>query len=832
MKLSTKGYKKNSPDRNEPKLRIKGSSITMQDVEHPVLAVDSNGRTVLMMPNQDYEFGGAKYVDEYPLRQQGGQQLTRQYIDSTLNANKHLDWVQRLFEKNPKSIQIPGQPGRSTHFMASGNNRVYPTVVNLDGKLQYLGDNAYDYADSTGQYIEFPTDEQAQQFGEQYKQGTGVLKNFVPMKKQQGGPIIVTDPNDPRLRAYNDSLTLYQDGLKDDEWLKNAPRVRPGVVDAYAWNNFEKGSKGHGDAYRRLTKLNKEEPSSLKNQVPFNMSFFSDGDSKLKTFYTRYNKPTQPVVLDKKSEPTGIMKLLQKQAALQEPEPEITPAQKTYRPVTPEGDSKIVNTPYGYNIKQYRDTTGKITREEYYDQEGKQIEMKQQGGSIKIKKSHEGLFTKEASSAGYGVQEFANHILANKDHYSPEVVKRASFAHNAAGWKQTGGEMSPQDWYSQNMKAGYKPAPAYKGDPKSWADAGNYLQFYDPNQYTMGKDSVFTNNQNPDLKKGMPGYNPFISYTPPVIPTHDVKVRPGKQIFESNRTPVSFGNNSTTYKYADGRMATYDAEGKEIQPITNSYQFGGSKLKPSRTDNQGTSTQMFVEARNATFMDYLADNMKRHMYRMGGENCYQAGGQNEPGIFDYKNEMGSDVENQGQQQQQPQLEHPLGAPEGISDFRTSGPFGLYGTGVNPTPQHPDTNSTAMQQFVETPQGNAGMSFGDQLKTDPQTLDTAATTTAQTQTNVGIDPIGIMKMFNMTMNQAQSNQQQQKLDQWQSIENVAPHMRGSRGDYTSNQGFFRPDSNTPAFKSGGEKKYEKNSSHVLTHQEIQEAIRNGYTLEFE
>lgn len=53
------------------------------------------------------------------------------------------------------------------------------------------------------------------------------------------------------------------------------------------------------------------------------------------------------------------------------------------------------------------------------------------GGGIHIKKSHRGLFTKEAKKHGMGVQEFASHVLANKDKYSPEVVKRANFARNA-----------------------------------------------------------------------------------------------------------------------------------------------------------------------------------------------------------------------------------------------------------------------------------------------------------------------------------------------------------------------------------------------------------------
>nr|DAJ81502.1 MAG TPA: hypothetical protein [Caudoviricetes sp.] len=62
------------------------------------------------------------------------------------------------------------------------------------------------------------------------------------------------------------------------------------------------------------------------------------------------------------------------------------------------------------------------------------------GGGIHIKESHKGLFTKEAKEHGMGVQEFASHVLANKDKYSPEVVKRANFARNATKFA-LGGDM-------------------------------------------------------------------------------------------------------------------------------------------------------------------------------------------------------------------------------------------------------------------------------------------------------------------------------------------------------------------------------------------------------
>ena len=62
------------------------------------------------------------------------------------------------------------------------------------------------------------------------------------------------------------------------------------------------------------------------------------------------------------------------------------------------------------------------------------------GGGIHIKKSHRGLFTQEAKEHGMSVQEFASHVLANKEKFSPEVVKRANFARNATKFA-LGGDM-------------------------------------------------------------------------------------------------------------------------------------------------------------------------------------------------------------------------------------------------------------------------------------------------------------------------------------------------------------------------------------------------------
>jgi hypothetical protein len=61
------------------------------------------------------------------------------------------------------------------------------------------------------------------------------------------------------------------------------------------------------------------------------------------------------------------------------------------------------------------------------------------GSKIHIDPSKKGTFTAQATRMNMGIQEAARHIMANKEDYSPEMVKKAVFAHNFA--KQMGGSL-------------------------------------------------------------------------------------------------------------------------------------------------------------------------------------------------------------------------------------------------------------------------------------------------------------------------------------------------------------------------------------------------------
>lgn len=68
------------------------------------------------------------------------------------------------------------------------------------------------------------------------------------------------------------------------------------------------------------------------------------------------------------------------------------------------------------------------------------IELYKKGHKIHIKKENRGKFTESAKKAGMGVQEFASHVLSNKDRYSTTLVKRANFAKNAKSFNHSKNE--------------------------------------------------------------------------------------------------------------------------------------------------------------------------------------------------------------------------------------------------------------------------------------------------------------------------------------------------------------------------------------------------------
>lgn len=115
-------------------------------------------------------------------------------------------------------------------------------------------------------------------------------------------------------------------------------------------------------------------------------------------------------------------------------------------------------------------------------------------GGIHINPANKGKFTASAKRAGMGVQEFARHVLANKEDYSSTQVKRANFARNAAGWKhEMGGVQLPYYNIDSNgnpiytMGGGYpamtNPYHNFKGSIPMYMKGGMLPKFEDGNVF-------------------------------------------------------------------------------------------------------------------------------------------------------------------------------------------------------------------------------------------------------------------------------------------------------------------------------------------------------------
>jgi hypothetical protein len=81
--VSIEGYKRNSPDVNNPVNIIESSNITMNGVDFPVRGYGNNGKVQDMMPGvEHYDYGNADYVVEVPIAKRGGGLL-----DKTMKCN-------------------------------------------------------------------------------------------------------------------------------------------------------------------------------------------------------------------------------------------------------------------------------------------------------------------------------------------------------------------------------------------------------------------------------------------------------------------------------------------------------------------------------------------------------------------------------------------------------------------------------------------------------------------------------------------------------------------------------------------------------------------------
>ncbi len=177
-------------------------------------------------------------------------------------------------------------------------------------------------------------------WGGQFEDG-GELPQFKPGGKAK--PIIVTNPKDRRLKAYNDSLTAYNITQKAIDFVKNS--------DIKTINDRNK--------VRNNPVVNV--PLHYKNIDPTHWEFAKpkavNEISKYEILIPGYKKPTQPVIYQKpKPTPQSTIDWLEGNGYSQDFVPEITPVQ----PTTPGLPFDFVEDPRSHYMHRYNTKTGEL----------------------------------------------------------------------------------------------------------------------------------------------------------------------------------------------------------------------------------------------------------------------------------------------------------------------------------------------------------------------------------------------------------------------------------------------------------------------------------------
>ena len=169
--------------------------------------------------------------------------------------------------------------------------------------------------------------------------------------------------------------------------------------------------------------------------------------------------------------------------------------------------------------------------------------MYAEGGSIHIDPSKKGTFTAAATKHGKSVQGFASQVLANKENYSPAMVKKANFAKNASKWKHAYG--GPMGMYFAGT------GDEYNGVIPSNETLNKWNQMYPTNSFT--KDLPIPNLKYQPTQTTKPTLNkPFVRYPEQELTIPDLSYKPntGNSPFynKNYKSPFGTGTNMNNTK--------------------------------------------------------------------------------------------------------------------------------------------------------------------------------------------------------------------------------------------------------------------------------------------
>ena len=210
-------------------------------------------------------------------------------------------------------------------------------------------------------------------------------------------------------------------------------------------------------------------------------------------------------------------------------------------------------------------------------------------GGIHIKPENKGKFTAYAKSHGKGVQEMAAHIMANKEDYSPTIVKRANFAKNAAGWKHADGgiqsnttlqTLQNNNQYNSNFEQAIADNEGLRqyikstspGSEVQYAGSPDFQQLSVNNAYI--EDPIMKNFLYERAGNKASGYTGKLFRMGGYLPMH----QDGDMVGNPNRVAIGAMNPRTRQPYTMDDVAAY-TQMEDLMPTPFGKEYGGARKR-------------------------------------------------------------------------------------------------------------------------------------------------------------------------------------------------------------------------------------------------------------
>lgn len=342
------------------------------------------------------------------------------------------------------------------------------------------------------------------------------------------------------------------------------------------------------------------------------------------------------------------------------------------------------------------------------------------------------------------------------------------------GFHQMGGPtgpMSVSQWDAYHASQGNLPLPY----TVTGAAPSKYKQYYNPNNY---KGMELTGSMMNSVKD-----QDIFQYKAPINTMQKLAVAP------TSDRKIDFTPNGKIITYPDGRQEHFDLAGNPIQPLVQSYKFGGSKddfktfmvnymskkMGGPMDFKQGQDMDSYLSENMKIFKDYLAKNVMTNMISDEADNFYANKG--------FK-QMGGDI--QDDQDIQVPLSPEEQAQKDLYDQQQRG------MAIDNTPWYgPGPNAENSALNYNTPISFGTNGFNQFSKNNGMNMANAAIA----GTNF------LASMFEQSDRKAAERKMKLKYSTDNLFAPVDSTM--NKGNYDTNTGKFRPNNYTPnQFKEGG------------------------------